>query len=687
MSKKVRKNIVNEPKVVSNRIKQNIGKITEPIVQLNGTGIDKIKSLIIWDNPTKIFVGLCAILFFIGVVGKFHFSHSPIWYQIFGENAKMKKSVIWGKPHTIRSDEWLVEVPHVLSQSENGFSSSNPSIGPKSSVVIHGMPVVDFLTYFRPAQYGFIFLDVERAFSWLWMYRSIGCVLVLFLFLKLFLNNNFKLSVFGSLLIFLSSGIQWWGIFCEAITGACAASIFIIYIFFSKSKLTIGIFSILIVAFTFGFIITPLYPPRQVPIVYLVSILTICYFIINYSKKEILNQISFKAVSLFVSFGLFIFLLWLFYLQNKETIEIVFNTVYPGRRISKGGDLPYSKLFSEYFWIFITPEKLPSQWANICEASGFILFFPIVFGHIIYNYITKQKQNLYIIAISAFLIFCLFFMFIGLPEIIAKITLFSMVPPFRLTYGFGVANLFLLIIYLQAKEYHTINLNFRNKIIIMISSIAFIFMVTYFTNKEVDFYFSNFQIIIISIFFGLLLFLAFNSQNQISLNIFIGLTLLFISPNVVINPLSRGLDFFLKNPIYTSINKIVKNDKDAKWVVFGNQMIISNFIKSTGANVWSGVKYVPDMKLMHILDKNGKQDSVYNRYAHIVYMPYIDNKDSVIFNLAQMDLYSVSVDPCSPKLKEIGIKYFLFTYQPQPIEVRCMELVESNNFLIYKRKD
>jgi len=641
--------------------------------------------LIRWDIPTKVFVGICVFLFVIGVAGKFHFSHSPLWYQIFGETSKMKKAVIWGKPHTIRSDEWLVEVPHVLSQSEIGYPLSNPSIGPKNSVVIHGMPVVDLMTFFRPAQFGFLFLDVERAFSFLWMFRSLGCIIVLFLFFKLLLANNYLLSIFGSLLIFFSSGIQWWGMFCEAITGSCAAAIFLIYILFCKNKLVISVSALLLVCFTFGFIVTPLYPPRQVPIVYLVFFLTSIYIYINFSKSIIFENIVLKSIALGSAFGLFVYLFWYFYSINKETIEIVFNTVYPGRRISLGGDLPYSKLFSEYFWNFINPEKLPAQWANICEASGFLLFFPIIFFHSLYNLFTKRQNNLYVIVLSFYIIFCLVFMFAGIPEILAKITLFSMVPPFRLTYGFGVINLFLLLIYLNAQEYRRQKFDLKTKLVVLSFSILFVFVVSYFTNREVGGYFSIGQVLIISLFFGTLFYLVFNSRDRTSLIVLISLTLLFIAPNAIINPLSQGLDYILKNESYKAIKSIVQQDKSAKWVVFGNQMIISNFVKTTGANVFSGVKYVPDMKYMHILDKQGLNDSVYNRYAHILYMPYIDGKDTVIFNLAQMDLYSVQMDPCSPKLSEIGIKYFLFTYQPQPSEIRCMQLVNSNSFLIYQR--
>ena len=93
---------------------------------------------------------------------------------------------------------------------------------------------------------------------------------------------------------------------------------------------------------------------------------------------------------------------------------------------------------------------------------------------------------------------------------------------------------------------------------------------------------------------------------------------------------------------------------------------------------------------MAVLDSQGKNNFIYNRYAHINMITHINWKDSVGFKLNENEVvndnYSIFMDPCSPKLEKLGINYFLFTYKPQEPEIRCMSLVkEYSGIFIYKR--
>ena len=99
---------------------------------------------------------------------------------------------------------------------------------------------------------------------------------------------------------------------------------------------------------------------------------------------------------------------------------------------------------------------------------------------------------------------------------------------------------------------------------------------------------------------------------------------------------------------------------------------------ATGINQLSGLKNQPDLKTMRVLDPTAKSDSAYNRHARPVYYPYIDGRDSTVIQLGQAaDIYTVGIDPCSPKLKKLGVKYFVFDHQTQPAEVRCLKQVAS----------
>ena len=163
--------------------------------------------------------------------------------------------------------------------------------------------------------------------------------------------------------------------------------------------------------------------------------------------------------------------------------------------------------------------------------------------------------------------------------------------------------------------------------------------------------------------------------------------------NLKVNPVTKGLDPVLENPLYKMVAEIHKQDPKARWALFGN-MRLTNLLKAAGIDVFNSVKFVPPMKDMQVLDPTKKNDSVYNRYAWMTmdskqllqYYSTPGVKDTAILKLAYQDGYSIYMDPCSPKLQQLRVRYFVFDYLPQPAEVRCMTKVkEEAGLYIYKR--
>jgi hypothetical protein len=51
------------------------------------------------------------------------------------------------------------------------------------------------------------------------------------------------------------------------------------------------------------------------------------------------------------------------------------------------------------------------------------------------------------------------------------------------------------------------------------------------------------------------------------------------------------------------------------------------------------------------------------------------------------DGYTIGLDGCSPKLKQLNVKYVIFDRQPQPVEVRCMKRIADSTVQIYQIND
>ena len=166
--------------------------------------------------------------------------------------------------------------------------------------------------------------------------------------------------------------------------------------------------------------------------------------------------------------------------------------------------------------------------------------------------------------------------------------------------------------------------------------------------------------------------------------------------NANVNPVTKGLAPILDNPLVVDSKEIHDKDPSARWALFGNTRL-THLLKANGIDLFNSVKLVPPMKDMKVLDPTGKFDSVYNRYAWMTMnskqfaVHYgVDWNDTVLLRRPEgyQDGYTIYMDPCSPKFKQLGVKYFVFDGAPSQNETRCMtKLKENAGLFIYKRND
>lgn len=644
--------------------------------------------LIRFDQKTWVFIGACIFMFFLFVVLKWHNSSIPHWSQVVPDGGDPKRGLVAGEPLFIRSDEWLVISPFVLSQQKNNYPVKNESLGAGETPLIIGLPTKHLLSVLRPPLWGYYFLDDERGFAWQWNFKIFPFLIASFLLLMLLTRNHFIISLFGSLWLLLSSAIQWWSINTELFTFGFLTTLSFLYILFSeKTKLIIiNTLVFLISAYTFAVI---LYPAYQVPYAYFLLALLFGYCINNktFLKERFINNKNVRILSLSAGIlalgGLFFY----FFIETKDTIALISNTVYPGKRSEHGGEFQLIKIFADNFSQFMGIRTYPANWGNICEASSFLMLTPLISIALIAEWIKEKKINPLLGAILAFQLLASVWMFIGFPGLLAKMTLFSTSPSYRTFFVFGFSNVVMAILFLR--YYHNTLLS-KNRIAQVISFVV-IFVVMYLINTllntQAQSFFTSAQVMKATLLFTLInwLIIFFNENTWYKLAFF-SVSAFVLIPNARINPVSEGLTPFYENTIYKFVSDIHAKEPDAQWVVFG-AFTYADFLKAAGINCFNGVQFAPPLEKLKFLDPEMQKDSIYNRYAHIDVYPYI-NADSVKFELIQNDRYSIKVDPCSPRLVQMGIKYIFFTYQPQPIEVECMTPVgDTLGVYVYKRND
>ena len=645
--------------------------------------------LIHFDRKLNIFLGLCVIMFLILSLLKIHGSSVAAWNDRIPEGSTSTKNIIAGTPKVIRMDEYAVQTPFTLSQVEKNFPIKNESIGGENAPLMSFVPVRHFITLFRPNFWGYFFLSTEQGFAWAWNFKAFGILIAMTLMFMLLTGNNFWLSIFGAVWLLYSSGTQWWystslpdSIFSSAILFICG-----VYLIFSKNYLSLFISTFCFILFGVYYA-GMLYPPYQLPLAYFIIFLLLGYVIQNYNKELIFSKLYLKLVLGTTALAGLAIIIFIFYSDAKPTVEAMMNTAYPGKRFDLGGAGFTSNMFSEYYHLFINNESFPQIWVNICEMSHYLNFAPVIIGCSIWYYVSTHKIN-YLIAIpSIFIIFLLIWIKNGFPEILAKLTLMSISPPKRTQIPFGIANVILAVIYVgQLKKMRIENLSISKTLIAVFIIIFFVAITAATNDSSSNHFFKTPQLVIGVLLFSLAnILLLFPIQFKFREITFMSIIIISLIPNFMVNPIAKGLSPITEHNIHLKVKEIAQKDPKKRWLVMGNQFL-GYMAQTAGVDVLGGVKYIPDLKVMKVIDGKYHRDSVYNRYAHTVYSSFIDGKDSTIVALNFEDGYSIGLDGCSPRLKQLNVKYVLFEKQPQQVEVRCMKKIVDEGFQIYEIND
>lgn len=663
--------------------------------QVAGTAkLSTTSTFILFDRKTKIFLVILLLAYLIISSLKIHTSNIANWDLFFG--LEKSESVIAGKPRFIRMDEWMISSPGAIGQYNAGMPLKNGSVGELNAPVVWGLPVKDISTLLRPNLWSYYVFDVERAFAFSWNFNIFFFLISTFLLFMLLTKNNFWLSVTGTFFIFFSGALQWWSYFIgNYMLYLNGMFISVVYLLYNKNRWPLIIAGLIFTLSAYGFIFN-LYPPFQVPLLYLYLFLFAGFLFQRKNFHTIKDNLRLKSIVFSVSLVVLLLFTYHYYTLVKDTYTMMLNTVYPGRRFSTGGNLKDGKLFAEFFGMFMTDTHTPPYWQNICEASGFIMFFPIVFYSMGYYYFKTKKTDPLLISISIFLLIGLIYVLLGFPAFLSRITLFSMSPDFRTLPIVGVGNCFLLICYIASSktEIKKEKISWIELGVIAAASFVFMMIVTTQIKKATENYFTLTQIsIVIALIVVAYLFTRYKNFRFVKIALFI-LLIGMVLPNANVNPVTVGLGPILENPLVTGSKEIHEKDPAARWALFGNTRL-THLLKANGIDMLNSVKLVPPMNDMKILDPTRRSDSIYNRYAwmtmnskQVAHLFDVNWNDTVIFRQTFQDGYTIFMDPCSPKLKQLGVKYFVFDTVPNPKEVRCMtKLKENVGLFIYKRND
>jgi hypothetical protein len=153
----------------------------------------------------------------------------------------------------------------------------------------------------------------------------------------------------------------------------------------------------------------------------------------------------------------------------------------------------------------------------------------------------------------------------------------------------------------------------------------------------------------------------------------LGVAMLLV-PGLGVNPLMSGLSSVMEKPILATAKTAGGGSTD-RWAVVGD-FVFAQGLKAVGLDVLNGSQMVPDLRKLNVLDPTRTYSEVWNRYAHVIIKSSPATKRP-LFDLAQADLYTVSLDVCGDELRKLGVTHVAYTVSPQPEDLRCLKTVRA----------
>jgi hypothetical protein len=130
----------------------------------------------------------------------------------------------------------------------------------------------------------------------------------------------------------------------------------------------------------------------------------------------------------------------------------------------------------------------------------------------------------------------------------------------------------------------------------------------------------------------------------------------------LVNPIDRGLEVIETAPLF----RFVQSNPELlrhRWVVYSASAPDATFVSAVGCDVVNGLKYVPDIQSLSVLDPAGVQRDLVNRSAWLLAEPeYSDRRP--VFDQIPPNLLRLKVNPLDPALRKIGVRYAAFTVEP-----------------------
>jgi hypothetical protein len=621
-----------------------------------------------------VFASLLLLLGMLGYTGSSGVGSVRVC-PLLSPDERCAHAEIVGRSRPIRSDEWAVDAP--IERSQQLANPSFPLVNLDQGLGqlarnSYGVPVLDWGAAFRPLLWP-LFTRNRWGFGLRWFFRSFVVLVGLVSWFRTVTSrpdsselrdrDRPHLTALAAVAVFYSSAVSWWmstpmvEMIGFAGLGVAAGRRWMVA---SRPRTKTAWAAATLYLFTCTFFC--FYPPGWAPLLWLIAASFVdCRWRDTRSTRRSLMGALPAIVAVAIAVGTAV-------AYFSPYLLAVSHTVYPGARRAISGGYPLSRLLT-LAWPsvgIVAPLDgvelyLGTDGSNVCEFSAVevIPFFVLlgaaaVRGPIRLAVTRAITGNPWLVATWLVLAG---WEFLPLPAAFGTLTLLEWTPAQRGWFGFGIGTALLAVTMLvELPGTWPLPGRFakREAIVAALTGLlSWLLLRTHLSGladpSQALPYFGPMALGAVLTWLGV----ALSRRNVGAWLVAFGWVVPLVVANLSVNPLVSSRDLFVRGEGHTTVRAAVAA-RPGRLVDYGTHpgaVIFGEGFASLG-----GVQVAPDPDLYGFLapESPGLTESVFNRYAHVVFqLPPNQSR------LIQSDWMAVAISPCSSRLATLWVNHFL----------------------------
>lgn len=555
-----------------------------------------------------------------------------------------------GTAREIRSDEYGTRTPMVYRQARLGFpAQTDMGVGEHDTGVLSDLPVKAISTVIKPHAWPYFVFGVERAFALEWWLVVFGPLLGVYAVVAIITRQRL-ISLLAGVLAAVAPSAVWdaipsmglsvlyGGLTATALIVACRRT------GWRRLAWAVGA-GWLAAAF-----VSMLYLPWIIPLAIVFGALVLSQF-----PGRVRGRNAWLVFA--VTFGgVFGALMLVFFSQHHDALKSIADSVYPGDRVTSGGEANLSLVFGSPFDVFSTSRELATiNGTNQSEAaSGLMLWLPIaIIGGAFAGLRTRLASARALTAVLAAAVVLAAWALLPVPSKLGALFGLTRVQGWRLPLPLTVASAIAAGLYL-----HRVRTDggFRpNPGSNLRATVAFGFVVGWAgTARTIDGV-SPSRTSVMLLLAGVLMitYVIISGRAVVGLSCACALALF---GSVRVNPLQIGFDPITKSPLLAEIDNVRGIDPNARWAVLALDPHATSIMVASGAPTVTGISWYPNLADWYAIDPTDSHVVDWNRFELVAIVPD-ESLTSVEYELRQADFLVIHTPTCGGALQELGVKY------------------------------